>query len=45
MRKINGVNYQLTGGFCGELSSVKQENAYSAIAILSIPFPVSNGRE
>ena len=30
MRKINGVNYQLTGGFCGELSSVKQENAYSA---------------
>ena len=30
MRKINGVNYPLTGGFCGELSSVKQENAYSA---------------
>lgn len=30
MRKINEVNYQLTGGFCGELSSVKQENAYSA---------------
>ena len=24
------MNYQLTGGFCGELSSVKQENAYSA---------------
>jgi hypothetical protein len=30
MRKKNGVNYQLTGGFRGELSSVKQENHYSA---------------
>lgn len=30
MRKKNGVNYQLTGGFRGELSSVRQENSYSA---------------
>lgn len=30
MRKKNGVNYQLTGGFRGELSSVKHENSYSA---------------
>lgn len=30
MRKKNGVNYQLTGGFRGELSSVRQENNYSA---------------
>lgn len=30
MRKKNGVNYQLTGGFRGELSSVEQENSYSA---------------
>ena len=29
MRKKNGVNYQLTGGFRGELSSVRQENSYS----------------
>lgn len=30
MRKKNGVNYQLTGGFRGELSSVKKETAYCA---------------
>ena len=30
MRKKNGVSYQLTGGFRGELSSVKQWNTYAA---------------
>lgn len=30
IRKKNGVNYQLMGGFRGELSSVKQGNTYSA---------------
>lgn len=39
MRKKNGVNYQLTGGIRGELSSVKQENNYSAnrYSIYTIP--------
>ena len=45
MRKMNGVNYQLTGGFCGELSSVKQENAYSAPSLFLLYRSLaSNGR-
>lgn len=30
MRKKNGVNYQLSGGFRGELSTVKSEGSYAA---------------
>lgn len=30
MRKKNGVNYQLSGGLRGELSTVKSESSYSA---------------